>query len=524
MFESEVSNPLSDGKPLLELKGVSKAFGAIQALRGVELSVRRGEVHALIGENGAGKSTLMKILSGAHRADQGQLFIDGQPIEIDSPATGRALGIAMIYQELNLAPHLTAEENLTLGVERSAFGFLRNQRAQVREALALLGHADLPLNVPVSQLSIGLQQMVEIARALITNARVVIMDEPTSSLSAADTRALFEVIRRLKERGISVIYISHFLEEVQEIADAYTVLRDGQTVGTGRMADVTIPRIIEMMVGRALDELFPSIPHAIGEPVLKVEGLEGSPLSKGISFELHRGEILGLAGLVGSGRSETVRSLFGLDRARRGALTISAQEPRETGARGMSVRRALGLGLDLLSENRKEEGLAVSMPIATNITLSSLPRFATLNGWGPLNLRREREASERWIKDLSIKCRGPRQAVSGLSGGNQQKVALARILEQSPEIIMLDEPTRGVDVGSKAEIYRLIGQLAAQGKAVIFISSYLPELFGVCDTLAVMHRGQMSPVRPIGEWTHHDVMQFATSGNTIADCGLRIAD
>jgi len=495
---------------LLELKGFSKAFGATQALRKVDLTVRRGEVHALIGENGAGKSTLMKILSGAYRADEGTIHLNGRPCVIDSPSAGRAMGIAMIYQELTLAPHLTVEENLTLGMERSTLGFVRHQREKIRRALELLQHPDLPLKVAVRSLPIGLQQIVEIARALMSEAQVIIMDEPTSSLSAADTRALFAAIRRLKDAGISIIYISHFLEEVAEVADSYTVLRDGQTAGTGRMAETDIAHIIELMVGRTLNEMFPRTEHSIGELLLRVEGLEGLPIPKGVSFEIHRGEILGIAGLVGAGRSETLRRMFGLERAEKGELILAGG--RSLPLRSMRPRRAHGLKMDFLSENRKEEGLATGLPIAANVTLSSLSRFASLRGWGLLNLRKEQAAVGHWIEEMSIRCQGAGQRVLHLSGGNQQKVAISRILEQGSDIILLDEPTRGIDVGSKVELYRLIGRLAVAGKGVVFVSSYLPELLGICDTLAVMHRGQMSSIKPVGEWTEHEIMRVATSG------------
>ena len=499
-----------DTGPLLRLEGIHKAFGATRALRGVSLAVRPGEVHALIGENGAGKSTLMKVLSGALRADGGHVELRGARQAIPSPAAGRRLGIAMIYQELTLAPHLTIEENLTLGLERRTLGVVRSRRPRIREVLGLLQHPDLPLDVPVRSLGMGLQQLVEIGRALMSDASVIIMDEPTSSLSGADTEALFTAIARLKASGIAVIYISHFLEEVMRVADTYTVLRDGESVATGHIADTTIPAIIEAMVGRKLTEMFPDMPHDIGVPLLEVRDLAGSPLPRGVSFTLRRGEILGIAGLVGAGRTETVRALFGLDRATGG--TLGAPGGARRPARRQRPRRALRQGLDLLSENRKDEGLATSMTIAENTTLASLPRFAWAGGWGPLRLARERAAVRRWVSDLSIKCAGIAQPVSSLSGGNQQKVALARVLENGGEVVLLDEPTRGVDVGSKVDIYRLVGRLAAEGKAVVFVSSYLPELLGVCDTIAVMHRGRLSAARPARDWTEQAIMRVAVSG------------
>ena len=502
---------MGDAEILLELEGISKTFGATRALHNVDLAVERGRVHALIGENGAGKSTLMKVLSGAYQADEGAILFRGQPATIASPAAGRAMGIAMIYQELTLAPHLTVEENLTLGIEQTTCGFVRQQHEKIRQALELFGHSELPLDVPVRSLGIGLQQVVEIARALISDAEVIIMDEPTSSLSEADARRLFTAIRRLRDSGISIIYISHFLEEVTEIADSYTVLRDGESVGTGTIAETDIPRLIELMIGRTLTEMFPRTDHSLGDVLFSVEGLEGSPLPKGVSFDLHRGEILGIAGLVGSGRSETLRCLFGLDRAQSGFLKISGKRPLNL--EDVEPSRALAFNIGFLSENRKDEGLATGMSIAANTTLSTLSRFAGLNGWGLLSLRKENDAVGRRVKELNILCWGTNQLVSALSGGNQQKVALARMIEQDSDIVLLDEPTRGIDVGSKVEIYRLMGRLACRGKAIVFVSSYLPELLGVCDSLAVMHRGGMSPVKPVSEWAEYEIMRIATSGN-----------
>ena len=513
---------MSDAAVLLNLHGVCKSFGATRALHDVDMIVRRGEVHALIGENGAGKSTLMKVLSGAYRADVGEIIFKGKPCVIQSPLDGRRHGIAMIYQELNLAPHLTVEENLTLGIEHTTWGIIRSRAPAVQRALDLLNHSDIPVTARVNALPIGLQQIVEIARALISDAAVIIMDEPTSSLSSADTESLFSAIKRLKQSGIAIIYISHFLEEVYQIADSYTVLRDGETVGSGCMADTDIDGIIRLMVGRTLTEMFPKVEHAIGPVIMRVDGLSGASVPLDVSFELRRGEIMGVAGLVGSGRSETVRRVFGLDRSRRGCLRIGSgtrggladSKGGAVDLRRTTPGRALGMKLDFLSEDRKDEGLAVTMSVAANTTLSSIRNFVGMRRCGLLNLRRERAVVARWINDLGIRCAGADQQVVELSGGNQQKVALARILEQGADIVMLDEPTRGVDVGSKVEIYRLIGELAKAGKGVIFVSSYLPELLGVCDTLAVMHRGRMSSVRPVNEWNEHSIMRVATSGDS----------
>lgn len=497
----------SSANVLLNLNGIHKSFGAVKALVDVDLEVHEGEVHALIGENGAGKSTLMKVLSCAHRPDAGSMTFSGRSYAVN-PAEARSAGIAMIYQELNLARHLTVADNITLGIETARYGFVLDRRQKVREVLELMGHGDLDMDLPVGVLSVSLQQVVEIARALMSEARLIIMDEPTSSLSAEDTQALFRTIRRLRDRGVSLVYISHFLEEVTEVCDRYTVLRDGTSVATGSITETSIEKLIEHMVGRPLDEMYPSIEHRMGEPALRVDGLYGSPLPEGVSFTLRRGEILGVAGLVGAGRSETVRCLFGLNRASDGTVTIAGHP--DIRAFYLSPRRALDLGFDMLSENRKEEGLATALPIAANISLSGLKRYRR---GGLLRLGEERSAARKWCGALSIKYRDVDDPVSSLSGGNQQKVALARLLHHDSDILFLDEPTRGIDVGSKVEVYRLIQQLAGKGKAVVMVSSYLPELMGICDSIAVMHRGKMSAVRARSEWTEHDIMLYAARGN-----------
>lgn len=491
---------------LLQLKNIHKSFGPVKALQGVDLEVKEGEVHGLIGENGAGKSTLMKVLSGAHFPDQGEMTFDGNPYQPETPMDARQQGIAMIYQELNLAMHLTVEENIMLGIEDSRFGFIKRKTKEVSEALAWLGQEGIHPDTPVNQLSLGKQQLIEIARAIILKAKLVIMDEPTSSLTAEDTKALFQVIRRFKERNIAVIYISHFLEEAKALCDRYTVLRDGQTVASGNMVDTDIPKIIEHMVGRTVDELYPRLPHEIGEEVLEVQGLQDDYLNS-ISFKLRKGEILGLSGLVGAGRSETIRSIFGLEKVENGIVKI--KDNPEIKATYLNPHTALKKGLNLLSENRKEEGLALNLPIFANITFSALKRYSKA---GILNLKKELEKANLWADKLNIKCHTTEQKAGALSGGNQQKICLARMLHHDSDILFLDEPTRGIDVGSKAEIYRLIHTLAAQGKAIVVVSSYLPELLGICDSIAVMSRGKISPVKPVAEWKEEDIMLFATSG------------
>jgi ribose transport system ATP-binding protein len=486
------------------MHGITKAFGPTQALRGVELDLRPGEIHALVGENGAGKSTLMKVLSGAVRPDAGRMMLDGRPYLPRDPQDARRQGVAMIYQELTLAPHLTVEANVMLGLEESRLGFLRRDRhrRRVQEALAVLQHPEIHPDSPVAGLGPGAKQLVEIARALIVDVRVLVFDEPTSALTQADAKHLFDLMRRLRDRGVTLVYISHFLEEVEEVADRFTVLRDGRSVGGGSVKEFARERIIEMMVGRSLTEQFPRVPHTLGAPVLDLKDLAGQELPQGVSLTLHRGEILGIAGIVGAGRTELLRAVFGLDPVRRGQVTV-----KTVSGSSVSPRRRIEQGVGLLSEDRKTEGLALAQSIADNLTYSRLVPYSKF-GW--LNLTRRRQAVLDWLKRLGVRCAGPEQAVGELSGGNQQKIALGRLLHQEADILLLDEPTRGVDIGSKAEIYRLIGELAGQGKAVLFVSSYLPELLGVCDRLAVMSRGRLSPVRPVEEWQPEQVMAYAT--------------
>ena len=504
MAEQEVARAAA---PLLRLDSISKSFGPVQALCGVSLDVRAGEVLALIGENGAGKSTLMKVLSGAHRPDAGSVEMDGQPLALNSPITARRAGIAMIYQELTLAPHLTVEENVTLGLEDSRFGFMRPHTEEVAGALSLLGHSDISPEQKVGTLTIARQQIVEIARAIVCDARVVIMDEPTSSLSDEDKQALFKVINRLRGEGLAVIYISHFLDEVAEIADRYTVLRDGGSVGSGLVADTDTKALVELMIGRALSDMYPRPTHEPGEVILRADGIHGREMPSGASIELHRGEIVGIFGLVGAGRTEFARCVFGLDLL--GSGTVTLQDGSRIRAHGHSPVRALAGGLDYLSENRKDEGLAQGMTIAANTTLSAVNRNSR---FGFINLQREEHGADRWAQKLRVRCAGTRQLVGALSGGNQQKVAIARMLHHDSDIFVMDEPTRGIDIGSKHEIYEIIHSLAESGKGVVVISSYLPELLGTCHSLAVMHRGALSEKRVVSDWAEHDIMVYATTG------------
>lgn len=490
-------------RPRLRMTGVQKAFGATRALKAVSFEVGASEVHALIGENGAGKSTLMKILSGAYTPDDGTIELDGEPFRPRDPSHARRCGIAMIYQELNLAPHLSVEENILLGEEPARFGWLnRSRRRQlVRAALAELRHESIPLDALIHTRSIAEQQVIEIARALVGRPKVIIMDEPTSSLTQIDTENLFAVVGRLRERGVSVIYISHFLEECKRICERYTVLRDGESVGTGEMASPSLNDIIRLMVGREIKEIYPRSPHPLGKAVLEFRNLEGQTKPRSVSLQVREGEILGIAGLVGAGRTETLRACFGLDRVKGGAVIISGRE--STRSRPGS-RLAQGIGL--LSENRKEEGLLLNRSLADNLTIT---RFSPVSRWGFINSRKQQQLTREWMEQLDVRAAGPNQPMGELSGGNQQKIAVGRLLHHDAKVLLLDEPTRGIDVGSKVQIYQWIDRLAAQGKAIIFVSSYLPELLGVCDSIGVMCRGVLSPIRPVDEWNEQSIIAAA---------------
>ncbi|HEK85908.1 MAG TPA: sugar ABC transporter ATP-binding protein [Candidatus Aminicenantes bacterium] len=492
--------------PLLSLKKICKSFGPNLILDRVDFELRSGEVRALIGENGAGKSTLIKILSGAYHPDSGQMFISGFPYRPTGPLDGRRQGIAVIYQELNLAPHLTVEENIYLGQEESRFGFMekKKKRLKVRELLEFLHHPEIQPGSLVKNLPVGARQVVEIIRALISQAKILVMDEPTSSLSQEDTKRLFEVIHKVKAEGVGVIYVSHFLEEVKEIADSFTVLRDGQVVGSGEMAGVSLEELIEMMIGKKLSELYPHFPHRPGEVVMSCQQVQGKKMTGAISLELREGEILGVAGLIGSGRTEFLRTIFGLDRLKEGLVIISGSLVSR-----LQPGTAINRGLGFLSEDRQTEGLAARMSLADNLTLGYLKPYVKN---GLLNNQRQKQAASDWINRLKIKAQSPEQKIWTLSGGNQQKVALARLLHQQAKVFLLDEPTRGIDVQSKTQIYELIGRLAADNRAVIFVSSYFPELLGIGDRIAVFHRGQLVEIKPAADWTEASLMRAAITG------------
>ena len=495
----------------LTLTDIHKRFGPTIALDGVNLQLRPGEVHALIGENGAGKSTLMNVLAGSLPPDRGEMEIDGQPYLPVTPLDARLRGIALIHQELSLCPHLSVAENIMMGIESSRLGWLdrKSLHSRTQEVLKTFPHPEIQPETRIADLSLGARQIVEICRSIAARARIILMDEPTSSLQREDVTRLFELIRKVRSEGLSVIYISHFLEEVREIADRFTVLRDGQSIATGEIAGVTDEELITQMVGRPVQNLFPPRPPRsleVTETVLKVENLAMPPTLQQASFELRRGEILGVAGLMGSGRTQLVRSIFGLDPVQSGTVVLKG---KALSARGGAPALRLFQGLGYLSEDRKGEGLGVTLSVADNVTLT---RFSSCSRLGWVNLSRQRHQAETLVTALGIKVRNVTQSVKTLSGGNQQKVALARLLHQNADVLLLDEPTRGIDIGSKVQVYETIARCAAESKAVLMISSYLPELFGMCDRLAVMSRGRLSEVRPIEAWTPETVMQAAVGG------------
>jgi ribose transport system ATP-binding protein len=477
----------------LRLSGLTKRFGPTVALDGASFEVEAGEIHALVGENGAGKSTLLAIASGNVKPDAGEMLVDGREYQPRSPADARRARVALVHQELSLFPHLTVGENILLPAERHRLGVIDRpaNRSRAREVLGQLGHAEIDPDVRLDRLSIAARQLVEICRAVAADARILLLDEPTSSLPRADVERLFAVVRRLAARGVAVVYISHALEEVRELAARATVLRDGRTVATRDVAEFPESDMVASMAGRRLDRFFPSRQRGSSDEVaLAVRDLAAPPGLVHASLDLRRGEIMGVAGLVGSGRSTLLKALFGLVRGRAG------QPPHE------SPSRRIAAGFGYVSEDRRREGLAMSMSIADNVTLTALG-----SGW--VDRRRQQERTRALLLPLATKAPDVTAPVRTLSGGNQQKVSIARLLHQEARILLLDEPTRGIDVASKADVYRAIASLADAGCAVLMVSSSIPELFGLCDRIAVMRRGHLLRARPVSERTEHEVLEQA---------------
>jgi ribose transport system ATP-binding protein len=496
-----VSAPL-----LLEMRGIGKSFPGVRALEGVDFDLRAGEVHVLLGENGAGKSTLMKILSGAYRGDSGEVRLDGQVVRLHPPVEARRLGINTIYQECSLVPHLPVYANVFLGRERCLIGGIldrRGMRAATAKILQELG-IDLDPDARVSRLSIAQQQMVEIARALAFTARIIVMDEPTSALTRTEIRKLFGLIQAVRERGVGIVYISHRMEEIMEVGDRVTVLRDGRRVASSPVADVDIPQLIRWMADRELEEHFPRRPTSPGEPALEVENLSTKNKLEGITFSLRRGEILGVAGLMGSGRSTLARVLFGELRVRSGCVQVHGRT-----ARIRSPATAVGHRLGYLPEDRKQMGLVLPLSIRQNIALANPEQVYP---WGWRRTRREQRLAQTQVDQLRIRTPHLEQLVINLSGGNQQKVVLGKWLAREADILIFDEPTRGIDVASKVDIYELMNRLTERGAAILMISSDLPEILGMSDRILVMRGGRIAAEYQRGAADQESVLRAALGG------------
>ncbi len=493
------------GTPLLRLTGITKRFLGVTALDGVAFDLCRGEVHALCGENGAGKSTLMKILSGQLQPDAGEIVFKGEPVRFASTPQAQAAGIAMIHQELNLVPHLSVAENVFLAREPRRGPFIDRKRlhADTQRCLARLG-VDIAPSAIVHTLSVAQRQMVEIAKALSIDAEVLIMDEPTSSLTESETDLLFKVIADLRRAGVAIVYISHRLDEMARIVDRVTVLRDGRLVSTDDFSDTSVDEVVVRMVGRALDDKFPPptrVPSA--EVLMSVQGLARRGAFEDVSFELRRGEILGFSGLMGAGRTEVARALFGADLPDAGTVRLG-----DRAVHIRSPRDAIDHGLAYLSEDRKGHGLALNMTVAQNVSLANMAGVTTSLGF--IRFAREASVAQGYIDTLAIRTPSPRQAVRLLSGGNQQKVVIAKWLFRDSRVLFFDEPTRGIDVGAKYAIYKLLDELAAQGIGVVLISSELPEILGMTDRVAVFHAGRLRAVLDTRNTHQEEIMQHAS--------------
>jgi ribose transport system ATP-binding protein len=497
----------NSAKPVLEVRGISKSFPGVRALKNVDLKIWPGEVHALMGENGAGKSTLMKILAGAYHPDSGEILLDGNPVQFRTPHDARAAGIGIIYQELTVAPNLTVSGNVFLGSELKRFGFMKDTAQMDRKTQEVLNRlgARFKASDLAARLAVAEQQQVEIARALFYKSRVLVMDEPTAALSDRETDRLFDVVRQLRSEGLAIIYISHRMAEVYELADRLSVLRDGEYVGELKRAEFSADKVIEMMVGRRLEDFYERNQRTAGEVVLDVKDMHDGKRVKHASFRLRKGEVLGLSGLVGAGRTELARLIFGADKRKSGEVYLNSRKLKIN-----QPQDAIRAGIGYVPEDRKLQGVFLQMSSAENITMNILGRCSV---GGVLNFKRLKERANAEVKAMRVRTASLASRAGGLSGGNQQKLLLARWLEINPKVLMLDEPTRGVDVGAKAEIYGLIQQLVGKGMAVLFISSELPEIIGVCDRVLVMREGEITG--EVGgetgiEITQQNIMKFAT--------------
>jgi len=499
--------------PLVSIRHLGKAFAGVQALQDVHFELLPGEVHALMGENGAGKSTLMKILAGIYAKDGGELVLDGRAVEVTSPRAAQALGIGIVHQELNLMNHLSAAQNIFIGREPlkrlGGFGLLVDEDTLNAQAAAIFARLNLQLDprTPVGELTVAKQQLVEIAKALSFDSRVLIMDEPTAALNNAEVADLFRIIRQLKEHGVGVVYISHKMDELKQIADRVTVMRDGRTIATAPMASTSVEQIIAMMVGRSLaDVAREPLPAHPGEVVLEVRGLQRGHAIRDVGFTLRRGEILGFAGLMGAGRTEVARAVFGADPLEAGEIRVRGEV--------VTIRApqdAVRHGIGYLSEDRKHFGLATGLDVATNIALASMKRFMRSLRWaGVIDDGAIAREAQQYVGRLAIKTPSLTQPVRLLSGGNQQKIVIAKWLLRNCDILFFDEPTRGIDVGAKAEIYKLLNALAADGKAIVVISSELPEVLRLAHRVLVMCEGRITGELSGAEATQESIMQLAT--------------
>ena len=491
----------------VEMTGITKSFGGVHALNNVSFKIRGGEIHALVGENGAGKSTLMKILAGAYQKDKGEIKIDGRAVNISNPHAGRKLGIAIIYQEFALVPDLTVAENIYLDHLSSKRGLI-NWPQLYRNAGELIKSIGFDINPRsiVGELSVAYQQVVEITKALSENAKILILDEPTSVLAPREVEHLFMILKKLKQQNVSVIYISHRLDEIFKIADTITVIKDGCVTGTVAPTDVTTDDIINMMIGRKLTTMFPKRESRLGKEIFRVEGLNRGKKVKDVSFSVRAGEVLGIAGLVGSGRTETVRAIFAADSKDAGKITLGGHTLKIK-----SPRDAVSAGIALVPEDRKEQGTILSMSIRANVTMPSLRKVTARLGL--IKRKEEKKFTQELIRKLAIRTTSTETRVTDLSGGNQQKTVLAKWFGTDSRVIILDEPTRGVDVGAKVEIYNLINELADRGLAIIFISSEMVEVIGICDRVAVMREGRIQQILEKEQLCEENIMKLAIVRN-----------
>jgi len=491
----------------IEMKGIDKSFGTNQVLKDAGFYLKDGEVHALMGENGAGKSTLMKILTGVYTRDAGTVYVDGKEVLYKNPQEAEKAGIVFIYQELNVLFDLTVEENLFMGKEiTKRFGICdkKAMREKTQEVMDRMG-VNIPVTALMSDLSVGQQQMVEICKALMVDAKVLIMDEPTAALTQSETKVLFEVIKSLREKGVSIVYISHRMEEIFELCDRITVLRDGTYVDTRYIKDINMDDIVQMMIGRTIGERFPKRDVKIGEEVLRVEGLTHEKLFRNVNFSVRAGEVLGFSGLMGAGRTEIMQAIFGNIPVKEGKIFIEGKEVVIK-----NPRQAIKAGIGFITEDRKTEGLLLEKSIAENIEIANLNKISKNS---ILQKNKQKEIVKKGIEEFRIRCFGPDHECHNLSGGNQQKVVLAKWIYTDPKILILDEPTRGVDIGAKKEIYSVINDLAAKGVAVILVSSELPEVLGMSDRIAVVHEGRITGTLSAEEADQAKVMTLATGGN-----------